>query len=195
MTTEVKTAFALKEWAAIIDAMGQGHQILSLRKGGIREKSFLVEDRAFYLLPTFEHQAPELIKPQFRSSIDQALADQRDGRGLVARLRAHVAGIWEIDDEARLAAIGSYHIFTPDYAESRFNWRPRQPLTVLLLRAYRLATPWSTGLASGIGGCRSWLEIDPAEAPPVAGPVLEDAEFAQRVDHIRNLLGAEGSVE
>jgi hypothetical protein len=195
MTTEVKSAFALKEWGAIIDAMDSGHQIVSLRKGGIREKAFLVEDRTFYLLPTFEHQAPELIKPEFRASIDEALAGQRDGRGLVVRLRADVAGLWEIDDETRLTSLDEYHIFTREYAESRFNWRPKQPLTVMLLRAYRLPSPWSTGLPSGVGGCRSWLEIDSAGAPSVAGPVLDDPVFAQRASRIRDLLGPERSVE
>ena len=60
MTTQVKTGLALKEWAAVIDAMEHGRQVVALRKGGIREKAFLVEGRTFYLLPTFEHQAPEL---------------------------------------------------------------------------------------------------------------------------------------
>ncbi|MGI8550821.1 MAG: DUF1802 family protein, partial [Dehalococcoidia bacterium] len=47
-------ALALKEWAAVIDALQRGEQIVTLRKGGIREKAFLVEGRSFFLLPTFE---------------------------------------------------------------------------------------------------------------------------------------------
>src|SRR5690348_14361772 len=53
MTTQVSTAHALKEWAAVIDAMERGRQVITLRKGGIREKAFLVEAANFYLLPTF----------------------------------------------------------------------------------------------------------------------------------------------
>jgi hypothetical protein len=195
MTTEVKTAFALKEWGAIIDAMERGHQIVSLRKGGIREKSFLVADRSFYLLPTFEHQASNLIKPEFRSSIEKALASQRDERGLIVRLRADVAGLWEIDDDAQLSALDGHQIFTRDYAETRFKWRPRQPLTVLLLRAYRLARPWSTGLPSGVGGCRSWIEIDVAGAPPVEDAVVTDKNFATRLERLRDVLGPERNFE
>jgi hypothetical protein len=195
MTTQVKTAHALKEWGAVIDAMDRGNQVVALRKGGIREKAFLVEDKSFYLLPTFEHQSPGLIKPEYRAAIERALDGQRDDRGLVVRLWADVAAMWEIDDEAHLAALENYHIFSRVYAESRFNWRPKQPLTVLLLRAYRLQRPWSTGFPSGTGGCRSWLEVDSAGAAPIAGPVVEDGDFASRLEHLRDALGAERSVK
>jgi hypothetical protein len=189
MTVQVRAALALKEWGAVIDAMGRGLQIVTLRKGGIREKSFLVQDRSFYLLPTFEHQAPELIKPEFRDSLDRALTDQRDDSGLVVRLRADVAGIWEIDDQSRLSALDPYHMFTAEYAQTRFAWRPSQPLTVLLLRAHRLEQPWSTGFAKGIGGCRSWLEVDAGAAPVESGPVLTDDEFEARAAALREALG------
>lgn len=189
MTVEVRTALALKEWAAVIDAMDRGLQIVTLRKGGIREKSFLVPDRSFYLLPTFEHQSADLIKPEFRASLDRAITDQRDDNGLVVRLRADIAGIWEIDDERRLDALSDYQMFTDAYAASRFNWRPAQPLTVLLLRAYRLERPWSTGFRAGIGGCRSWLEIDAAAAPAESDAALTDAEFESRAVVLRQILG------
>ncbi|HTE84891.1 MAG TPA: DUF1802 family protein, partial [Dehalococcoidia bacterium] len=127
MTVQVRAALALKEWGAVIDAMSHGLQVVTLRKGGIREKGFLVQDRTFYLLPTFEHQSPELIKPGFRNSLERALADQRDESGLIVRIRADVAAIWEIDDERRLAALEPHHMFTKEYAETRFGWRPKQP--------------------------------------------------------------------
>jgi hypothetical protein len=171
--------------------MDRGLQLVTLRKGGIREKSFLVQGSSFYLLPTFEHQSAELIKPEFRDSLDRAIADQRDDKGLVVRLRADVAAMWEIDDTRRLAALESQQMFTHEYAETRFSWRPTQPLTVLLLRAHRLERPWSTGFAQGIGGCRSWLEIDAAEAPAESGPVLSDADFATRSSLLSAVLQPE----
>ena len=188
MAVQVKTGLALKEWAAVIDGMERGLQIVALRKGGIREKAFLVEGRSFYLLPTFEHQAVELVKPEFRPNLERAVAEQRDGAGLVVRARADVVEFWEIDDAARLAALAPYHMFTDDFAWERFQWRPKQPLTVLLLRAYRLARPWHTGLPAGVGGCRSWLDLNAGNAPDVAGPVLADDEFEARVAELRKLL-------
>lgn len=189
MTVKVSTALALKEWAAVIDAMERGLQLVTVRKGGIREKSFLVAGRSFYLLPTFEHQSPDLIKPSQRDCVERALAEQRDQSGLIVGVRADVAALWEIDDERRLAALAPYHMFTEDYARSRFEWRPTQPLTVLLLRVFRLNEPWRTGLPSGVGGCRSWLEIDADGAPRESGPVIPDAVFQQREAELRAALG------
>ena len=188
MTIQVGSALALKEWGAVIDAMESGLQIVTLRKGGIREKSFLIEGRSFYLLPTFEHQSPDLVKQEFRQSIDRALVRQRDEDGLIVRLRADVAGLWEIDDQRRLDALAPFQMFTPKYAQSRFAWRPTQPLTVLLLRIDRLQEPWRTGLPSGVGGCRSWLEIDAAAAPSELIPVLNDAEFQARTAQLHAIL-------
>lgn len=188
MAIQVKTGLALKEWAGVIDAMAQGQQIVALRKGGIREKTFLVEGRGFYLLPTFEHQAAELIKPQFRPGLERALREQRDDQGLTVQARADVADCWEIDDEARLNALGPYHIYTDEFVRARFNWRPKQPLTVMLMRVHRLERPWRTGLPSGVGGCRSWLEVDAGAAPAEAGPALSDAMFEERATRLRVLL-------
>jgi hypothetical protein len=194
MAVQVKTGLALKEWAAVIDAMEHGDQTIALRKGGIREKAFLVEGRTFYLLPTFEHQDAELVKPQHRQNLERALAEQRSEDGLVVRTRADVVDVWEIDDATRLAALSPYHIFSDDYAATRFQWRPKQPLTVLLLRVSRLARPWRTGLPSGVGGCRSWLEVDAAAAPDIGAEAITPEEFARRAAELTGLLGPPSGV-
>lgn len=181
-------ARALKEWAAVIDALEQGTQILTLRKGGIREKSFLLAERSFFLLPTFEHQAAALMKPAYQAGLSGVGAAQRDEQGLIVRVRAEATDVWEIDDGERLAALEPFHMFTADYARARFSWRPKQPLTVLLLRVYRLAAPWQTGLPPGAGGCRSWFDLDAAAAPADAAPVLSDAAFEARAAQLRQAL-------
>ncbi len=55
--------YALKEWAVAVRALEKGDTTLVVRKGGIREKAFAVEDSRFLLLPGYEHQRPELLKP------------------------------------------------------------------------------------------------------------------------------------
>lgn len=189
MTTDVASATALKEWAAVIDAMAQGRQVLTLRKGGLREKAFGVQSRGFYLLPTYEHQAEALIKPAYREHLRTALDVQGQEQTSIVRARAELAGVWELDDAERLAAIEPFHMFTDGYAQARFDWRPKKPLTLLLLRVFRLAAPWNTGLSLGAGGCRSWIELDANDAPGDEGPALSDAEFAAQADAIGRALG------
>jgi hypothetical protein len=57
---------ALKEWAVAVEALERGETALVIRKGGIREKAFAVAKRRFLLLPGYEHQRPELLKPEYR---------------------------------------------------------------------------------------------------------------------------------
>ena len=42
---------ALKEWAVAVEALERGETALVVRKGGIREKAFAVDDTRFLLLP------------------------------------------------------------------------------------------------------------------------------------------------
>ena len=56
---------AFKEWEAIVEALGQGAQIILLRKGGIAEgrAGFQAKHPKFWLFPTRFHQQWEKTKP------------------------------------------------------------------------------------------------------------------------------------
>src|SRR5215467_3400745 len=62
---------AFKEWAVVCEALKTGRQTILIRKGGIREEDgiFRVDDSEFVLLPTYEHQDPRLLKPEFAGEI------------------------------------------------------------------------------------------------------------------------------
>ena len=62
---------ALKEWAVAVKALERGETALVIRKGGIREKAFAVKDSRFLLLPGYEHQKPELLKPAYRKLLSE----------------------------------------------------------------------------------------------------------------------------
>src|ERR671929_215941 len=55
---------AFKEWAVTVRALAEGEQLVTLRKGGIREenKHFEVEYDRFFLYPTFDHQRNDLVR-------------------------------------------------------------------------------------------------------------------------------------
>src|ERR687892_678477 len=55
---------AFKEWAVTVRALAEGEQLLTLRKGGIREenKHFELEHERFFLYPTFDHQHNNLVR-------------------------------------------------------------------------------------------------------------------------------------
>ncbi len=166
----------LKEWAVAVRALERGETALVVRKGGIREKAFAVTNRRFLLLPGYEHQRQELLKPEYRELLRE-IPDLTDDGPLRFTSFAEVRGAYEISEPESLEAIDPYHIWTPEYAESRFRWRPKKPLTVLVLRVYLLPEPVELPYSEVYGGCKSWIALE--QPVPVAGarPALEDDAF------------------
>ena len=109
---------AFKEWAVTVRALAEGEQLLTLRKGGIREpgKHFALEHDRFFLYPTFDHQRNDLVReshqPELRRALEEGVWPEGEppARALTmdggipqpdrVRIRAwaEVAGAWTITD-------------------------------------------------------------------------------------------------
>lgn len=172
--------YALKEWAVTVEALGRGATALVVRKGGIREKVFAVPKTRFLLLPGYEHQRPELIKPEFRGIMDD-IPDLTDDGPLRFSSFAEVEGAYEISEADDLERLNEYHMWTHEYAESRFKWRPKKPLTVLVLKTYVLAETVELPNRESYGGCKSWIELEESVSVEGARPALSDGEFEELI--------------
>ena len=168
--------YALKEWAVAVKALERGETALVVRKGGIREKAFAVPKTRFLLLPGYEHQKPELLKSEHRHLIDE-IPDLTDDGPLHFSSFAEVAGAYEISEPEDLAAIDPHHMWTSEYAESRFKWRPKKPLTVLVLRTYSLPETVELPYVDEYGGCKSWIELQQTVPVEGARPALSEEDF------------------
>jgi len=177
----------LKEWAVAVRALERCDTALVVRKGGIREKAFAVEDTRFLILPGYEHQRPELLKPEHRGLMDE-IPDLTDDGPLRFTSFAEVYGAYEVSEKEDLDTLDPYHIWTPEYAESRFKWRPKKPLTVLILRAYVLPEPVELAYSESYGGCRSWIELYEPVSVEGARPALDDGDFEKLVSPVREVL-------
>ena len=194
---------AFKEWAVTVRALAEGEQLLTLRKGGIREsdRHFDLEHDRFFLYPTFDHQRTDLVreshKPELRRALEEGVwpdgelpehATTDDG-GIAqpdrVRIRAwaEVAGHYTITDRRCIDALSPFYVWTSDYAEKRLAWKRRHPLHVLLLRTYRIPRPVTVKVRDEYGGCRSWLELQ-RELPFEGTPVLADDEFDRASEEI-----------
>ena len=178
---------ALKEWAVAVKALENGETALVVRKGGIREKSFAVKDSRFLLLPGYEHQRPELLKPGFADLMNE-IPDLADDGPLRFSSFAEVKGAYEISEAESLEAVGPYHMWSSEYAESRFKWRPKKPLTVLVLRTYLLPEPVVLPYSEAYGGCKSWIELEEPVSVEGARPALGDGEFERFVSPALKVL-------
>ena len=100
----------------------------------------------------------------------------------------HVTDKFELRDEDDLDRISKLHIWTDDYAHKRLHWRPKQPLTVALLRVYELRNTQTLPILPEYSGCKSWVELGKEVALGDMTPVLSDAEYGRRVDTVREKL-------
>ena len=168
--------YTLKEWAVAVKALERGETALVVRKGGIREKAFAVPKTRFLLLPGYEHQKPGLLKSEHRHLMDE-IPDLTDDGPLRFSSFAEVAGAHEISEPEDLASLDPHHIWTSEYAESRFKWRPKKPLTVLVLRTYLLPEAVELPYVDEYGGCKSWIELQQSVPVEGARPALSEEDF------------------
>ncbi|WP_119066335.1 DUF1802 family protein [Rubrobacter indicoceani] len=169
---------ALKEWAVAVEALEKGRTTLVIRKGGIREKSFAVPESRFLLLPGFEHQRPELIKPAYRDLMD-GLEHREDSGPLRFTSFVEVVGAYEVSEQDELDALEPHHMWSHEYVESRFKWRPKKPLTALVLRTYLLPDEVVLPFRNSYGGCKSFVSLEDVVGAAGVRPALTDAEFGR----------------
>ncbi len=169
---------ALKEWAVAVRALERGETALVVRKGGIREKAFAVPRARFLLFKSYEHQKPEQLKPAYHELL-RSIPERRDDGPVVFTSFAEVRGAYEVSETEELGVLDPYHIWTHAYAESRLKWRPKKPLTVLVLRTYVLPEPVELGYRAEYGGCKSWIELEKNVSTTGSRPAIDDAAFEE----------------
>jgi hypothetical protein len=169
----------LKEWAVVCRALEQGRQTVLLRKGGIYESAgeFELENREFLLFPTYLHQNLKMLKPTEHSGFEPRSAEPEQVSISAAGV---VTDILELKSRAQVDAIDDEHVWTPPLIDMRFNYRPENPLYLLLVRAYRLHQPTTLANTPAYAGCKSWVPLDRAVGVGGAVPVLDDATYESR---------------
>ncbi|WP_017716536.1 DUF1802 family protein [Kamptonema formosum] len=180
---------ALKEWAIAVDALEQGKTVALLRKGGIREEGgrFTVTGTHVWLYPTYEHQQPDLLKPEYAGIVTPVPSGWHPDTIRIGSW-AEITDVLPVSDESAVAALLSYHIWNQKFVSDRLKWKRREPLYVLLLRANRLATAQEIPYLPEYGGCRSWIDLAVPVASAESSPVLSDAEYAGRCAEIREAI-------
>lgn len=172
-------SMALKEWATVVWALGEGVQIVLLRKGGVADQqgAFRLSAQEFFLYPTYEHQQEHLLQPQFVERF-RAIAAQVPLAGEVQfRYYAVVTDVLPAPALQQIRQWRESFIWNDAFLENRYRYRPELPLHALLLRTYRLPQPVQAPEHPHYLGCRSWVELDESLSTRGAEPVLADQEY------------------
>jgi hypothetical protein len=186
-----KLNIALKEWDTICRALATGRQILLLRKGGIYESAggFEIENRQFLLFPTFLHQNAEMLKDDALKWYEKRSAEPEQ---ISIQFAGEISDIIRVSNRAQMDALDHEHVWTKPLIDMRFNYKPQNPLYLLLVRTYELPSPVTVTNTPAYSGCKSWVPLDEVVDVSVAKAVLDDSEYSQRrqkiVDVVNSLL-------
>ena len=179
---------ALKEWDAVVEALASGSQTILVRKGGLRDDvpRFDLKSREFFLYPTRYHESSNLLKPEVISRIDSETPEDEDVVELA--VFAEVCEVLEASTEEELEALSPFHIWNKRFTEKRLAWRPRQAVTVMIVRVYLLEQPQALMIMEDYKGCKSWVEF--VEDYPVGNvsPVMNSRRFRSTVAKITDAL-------
>ena len=183
MTCPNDLRVALKEWAVVCAALGSGRQIILLRKGGIYESAgqFEIEHRQFLLFPTYLHQNAAMLKDDEKSKLTVMTAEPAK---IEISLAAEITDIIPMSNRAAMDALSDEHIWSAGLIDMRFNYRPENPLYLLLGGAYRLARPVTIDNLPAYAGCKSWVPLEREIETKDAVPALNEADYARRRDKI-----------
>jgi hypothetical protein len=181
---------ALKEWAVAVKAVREGRQVLLVRKGGIREETrhFRINAERFLFFPTYEHQRADLLQPEFQDDLTAVLAEAHDPSRVRFDTWGEMTDLFEITEPAQVEALAPFYCFSTQYAEERLRWKPRHPLLVMAVRAYRLRMPIEVANGPELGGCKSWLTLDQDVNPADLTAAIDDATYAARIAEVREAL-------
>jgi len=167
---------ALKEWATVCHALESGRQLVLLRKGGVSDAggTFELRHPQFLLFPTYLHQNLNMLKPEAHAGFEPWATEPAQVKLLAAGV---VTDIIRLQSRQQMEALDAEHIWTPALIDYRFNYKPENPLYLLLVRAYRLHEPIVIENTPAYAGCKSWVPLDQPVPTGTALPVLDDVKY------------------
>lgn len=187
----VKTAApAFKEWEAIVEALGQGAQIIVLRKGGIAEgrAGFQPKHPKFWLFPTGYHQQWEKTKPGLRRYLAPGAAPADKGGEITLQYFAEVTDAVYLSSWEQVARLDDAHFWGEEIVRERFDYKERpgmEPgLHLLIVRVSRINLPHKLAPSPEYEGCKSWIEVPVDWTRDIAAPVVRTEEFTTRRSRI-----------
>jgi CDP-diacylglycerol--glycerol-3-phosphate 3-phosphatidyltransferase len=181
---------AFKEWEALVEALGQGAQIVILRKGGIAEgrTGFQAKHPKFWLFPTGYHQQWEKTKPDLRRYLTPSTASSEKEKEITLHYFAEVTDAVYLSSWEQVARLDDAHFWNEEILRERFDYKERPGmeagLHLLIVRISRINLPHKLAPAPAYEGCKSWIEVPVDWEHDIAAHVVRAEEFATRRSRI-----------
>jgi len=185
--TATPSAPAFKEWESIVEALGQGAQVIILRKGGIAEgrAGFQAKHPKFWLFPTRFHQQWEKTKPELRRLVAPS---QDAGKDFTLQYFAEVTDAVYLSSWDQVERLADAHFWGEEILRERFGYHDRPGmeagLHLLIVRVSKINLPHQLKPAPAYEGCKSWIEVPVDWSKDIATHVVRAEEFATRRSRI-----------
>lgn len=180
---------ALKEWAVVCRALEEGRQAVLLRKGGILEyrQGFEVKHEKFLMFPTFEHQSKAHLQADYADRLEQVMMDQPPAGTVTMSAYAEANEVREVNDMDVIKRLQKFHVWNESYVKARMDYNPTKPMSVILVRVFKLDNPIQIRTQPEWAGCKSWVPVD-VDDPLSASPIQSDPEFGNVAREFREVL-------
>lgn len=194
----VQTAF--KEWSAVIRGLEEGDQICLIRKGKQDEKRFPMENRRFWLIPTYKHQSEDMIQPFYREYLDDTEEEREEAgeNGVRMQSWAEAKTLLKIRKNERLNWLTDYVVYSPRCLQTRFQLQPNEAVHMLIARIYSLPDPRVLPSKPEYSNCTddnpegAWTQIDQRIPLQADNPAVGEAEFQEQKEEIRQRFIRDG---
>lgn len=177
----------------MVDALGRGEQILILRKGGIHEVrgGFALEHPEFLIFPTQFHQQRESVLTPAQVRFDEIAPGLAAPEILRIEFFAKVIDARRLDSLADAQRLRGQHIWRDEVIAERFDWSRQKNIHALAVRVFRLPRAVALPMLPDYGGCKSWVALREEVSVENARPVLDEANFARKIERFRSALRLE----
>ena len=150
---------------------------------------FQMEHEEFLLFPTYLHQNEKMLKPDVHAWYEPATVEPDK---ILIDTACEVTDIIRLKARPQMNAIEQFHIWADPLLDMRFNYKPQNPLYLLIVRAYRLVTPVTIDNTPAYAGCKSWVPLTHPIDTANCIPTMPESQFNQMREKIIAGLNAGG---
>jgi hypothetical protein len=117
-------------------------------------------------------------------------ADVDENGSFTIRAGVSLVSVVPVDNPDGLAQIEDLHIWTAESIRTeRLEFRPKQALQVLVVRAVRLPAPVTLPRLEAYGGCKSWIDLPAIWDGADGAPVHDDDRLDEDAARVRAAVG------
>src|SRR5208282_6084776 len=96
------------------------------------------------------------------------------------QIAGEITDIIPMPRRSAIDALDDQHVWTTPLIDMRFNYRPENPLYLLLVRSYVLPGQIMIENTPAYAGCKSWVPLDAPISTEGARASLDDQAYAAR---------------